>query len=194
MKAAYKSLIPIILIFILSNEGITQTKFEREYGINKTEAPKKAVDFIDSCNFSKKINWYAEESQDGKTFEAKTKHRNHKFSIEFDNYGVLLDVEQKVDFDELDESVKTSISKTIGDLFTTYKVRKTQIQWTGKSKGLMDLIKNGRSDKPYTTQYEIIVDARKDGFSSYYEVLLDSSGNPLEVLEIKQPNADNLVF
>jgi len=194
MKKFYKILIPVFLFFIFSDNGSAQTKFEREYRINSAEVPKEAKSFVDSCNFMGKIKWYAEESQDGKTFEAKTRHLGKKYSIEFDTTGVLQDIEKEVEFDKLDKSLQVPMGKTLGNHFKSYKVRKIQIQWTGERDVLLKLIKNGHSDKPYTTQYEIIVKARKNGISRYYEVLLDASCDLLKILEIKQQSADNLVF
>jgi hypothetical protein len=194
MKTINKILVSLLMVYFFSVESFAQTKFEREYRITRSEAPLTAVSFIDSCNFSGKIRWHAEESQDGKTFEAKTKHLNYRYSIEFDTNGVLQDIEKEVGFNELEKSVKDAATKALGDLFISYKVRKIQIQWSGKREILFELLKNGHSDQSYTTQYEIVVKARKEGFSSYFEVLLDASGNAVKILEIKQQSADNLMF
>lgn len=62
----------LILLFLGFQTLFSQEKFEKEYRIKENRVPKKATQIIKMWNFPKKIKWYAEESNLGKTFEAKT--------------------------------------------------------------------------------------------------------------------------
>jgi hypothetical protein len=59
---------------------------------------------------------------------------------------------------------------------------------------LIELITTGTADKSFILDYEIELKAKKEGFSKYYQVLFDSYGEVLEVLEIIQSRSENLEF
>lgn len=178
----------------LVHEPVAQIKFEREYRITEKDVHQRALNFIDSCPFTGKIKWYAEESHEGQTIEAKTKHRKTLYSIEFDTAGNLLDVEQIIQFNEIEEEVVRKLTDQINDLFTHFKIFKTQKQWTGSRFALKELINSGRSDSAYTLRYEVELHAKKEGMPGHYQMLADRDGNVLEVLEILPGNTDNLEF
>ncbi len=185
-----------IVLFCIGFYGITinaQTKFEREYRIKPHEIPKPAGKFINQVFEGQKIKWYAEESQDGKTFEAKTTYKKNKYSIEFDTHGNVIDVEQKVSFQSLEDGLKSKIRLTFNTLFTKHIILKTQIQWKGDANTLFQLLKN-QNAVGYTQLYEIIVKAKKEDTYKMYEVLVDSDGKAIKVLEIVQRTSDNLEF
>ncbi|MBQ0732713.1 hypothetical protein [Aquimarina celericrescens] len=171
-----------------------QTKFEREYRINAEEAPKAAVTFINDAFDAQKVKWYAEESQDGKTFEAKICYLKIKHSIEFDILGHLIDVERKIKFKSLERELKNKIISTLDNLFTKHKIIKTQIQWKGNPEELLQSIKKqDKNNLPYQL-YEIVVKAKKDTVFKMYEILFDINGKTQKVLEITQRPTDNLEF
>ncbi|GAA4274848.1 hypothetical protein GCM10022258_41440 [Aquimarina gracilis] len=174
--------------------GITlqaQTKFEREYRIKKHEAPKAAVAFISKGFSEKKVKWYVEESQDGKTFEAKTNYKKNKYSIEFDTLGNILDIEKKVSFQSLQNVLKSKIISSLNSLFVKHKILKVQIQWKGDQENLLKLIKDTKKEN-YSELYEIVIKGKKQRTFKMYEILFDSEGKALKVLEIIQRPSDNL--
>jgi hypothetical protein len=171
-----------------------QYKYEVESRIKTEEVPSRAREFIDRCGFRDKIKWYKEKSNEGKSYEAKSKRRNIPFSIEFDTLGNVLDVERTVPFESLDETLKKTIRKNFDSLFVAYNIRKTQIKWQGEEDVLITLITTGSTEKSYVLGYEIELKAKKENFSKFYQVLFDHSGEVLEVLEIIQSRTENLEF
>ncbi len=191
------STIRTLIFFICYCYGFTtygQIKFEREYRIKPEQVPGAAMTFIDSCFKEQKVKWYVEESQDGKTYEAKTFFNNTKYSIEFDTIGNPLDVEQKIAFKRLKNDLKNDITATLDALFVKHQIIKTQIQWKADRETLLKLIKNSSSTESYALHYEIILKAKKEGVFKKYEILFDSSGTAQKVLEITQRPTDNLEF
>ena len=87
--------------FLSPNHLLGQIKYEKEYDIEQKEVPRIALEFITKSGFEKHVRWYREESQDGTTIEAKSKKNRHKYSIEFDTSGKLLDIEKTVKMLEL---------------------------------------------------------------------------------------------
>jgi hypothetical protein len=191
----HKPTILITIIFLLSLTSLhAQTKFEREFRIDEEAVPEKAVAFIDSCFGDHKIKWIKEESQDGKSFEAKTKYHKFCYSIEFDTLGNIQDIEKTVKFKTLQPEVIRHISNSLDSLFVKYKITKTQIQWKGAHDVLLELVQTGKSGGKYELAFEIVLKGKKEGLSKFYEILLDSRGKVLRQLVIVPRNTDNLEF
>ncbi len=170
-----------------------QVKFEREYRIKVDEVPKPAIDFMDIAFDSKRIKWYAEESQDGKTVEGKTRDNHLKYSIEFDTLGNPIDVEMKVPFNMLKENLKNAINNSLDSIYIKHKILKTQIQWKADPKTLVLLIKN-QYKNDFDEHYEIVIKAKKKTIFKRYELLFDQNGKVIKELEIIQRNTDNIEF
>ncbi len=186
----YITLIGIILTTHIHG----QTKFEREYRIKVENVPQEAKDFTDLCFPNQKIKWYAEESHEGNTIEAKTLYHKHKYSIEFTTSGDIQDVEKEIKFGNLNPEHKSEIMYTLEKLFSKYKIIKTQIQWKADNDVLISLIKEGHTNKQYSLHYEIVLKGKKEKGYRIYEVLCTPNGEMIKVLEIVQRNSDNMQF
>lgn len=185
----------ICAALFIPTHAFGQQKFEKEYRINAVEAPAAAQAFISKCAFDGKVKWYREESQDGKTIEAKTKHRQERYSIEFDSAGALLDVEKTVRFKRLNPQTRKQLCTSLDRRFLKYKISKTQIQWTAPANdALTELIKTGTSAKTYTRHYELVLKAKSDGTWAVYELLLEENGAVVQELKVVQRHTDNLEF
>ncbi|WP_210197963.1 hypothetical protein [Aquimarina sp. U1-2] len=171
-----------------------QTKFEKEHRTKAEHVPVGATAFIRQAFPDKKVKWYAEESQDGRTYEAKTCYSKIKHSIEFDPAGRLIDVERKVHFTSLKKHTQNHITSALDSLFEKYKIIKTQIQWKGNPEDLLQSIKKQEKNKLSYQRYELVLKAKKDNAFKMYEMLLDSIGTVEKFLEIKQRPTDNLEF
>ncbi|AXT60257.1 hypothetical protein D1816_07810 [Aquimarina sp. AD10] len=171
-----------------------QIKFEKEQRIKKVQVPQNALSFIDSCFTQKKIKWFAEKSQDGKTFEAKAKYNNYRYSIEFDTSGNLIDIEKTIPYKSLPTEIKTKINLRLSKAFLKPKIIKIQEQWVGNKKALLQLIKKGNTSEQYVLNYEIVLKAKKSGAFKMFEVLINTNGEIIKTLEIIERNTDNLEF
>lgn len=181
-------------LFCFTTSVFSQYKFEKEYRIDTENVPAIALQFITNCSFTKKVKWYKEESQDGISFEAKTKYQKHKFSIEFDTTGHILDVEKKLKTKQLSSSNQNVIEKALSASFEKYKIVKLQEQWTGNEETLLELIQKNESSGLYQVRYEIVVKGKKDGSKNLYEVLLDTTAKVLNISKIIERPTDNLEF
>ena len=185
----------IILIALISTISLSQEKFEKEYRINFSEAPQKAQQIITKWKFPKKVKWYAEESNDGKTFEAKTCYKKHRYSIEFAETGEILDVEKTVKFKKLESNLQSLIVKQLTTNFKKYRIKKTQIQFNGAENELYKMVFDVKSmSTSIKINYELIVKAKKDSDYDLYEILFDEKGNILKELKFKPVNSINLEF
>ena len=99
----------VVAVVFGSSFMFSQVKFEKEYRLKTADVPKKALHIVTMWDFKKKVKWYAEESQDGKTVEGKVCHNRHKISLEFKENGTLIDVEKTVKFSDLEEDIQKNI-------------------------------------------------------------------------------------
>jgi hypothetical protein len=185
-----------IVVFLLASFlSFSQEKYEKEYRIKPDQAPKNAVKFINELNFKKKIKWYAEESNDGKTFEAKTCHLKHLFSVEFTKEGYLIDVEKKVSFSDLNKVIQQNINNSLSKKFVKFRIKKVQQQFKGQKNDLKKIFLNSfKTDGKQEVFYEIIVKGKENDTYKLYEVLLDAEGNISKILTFRAINSLNLEF
>ncbi|EAQ42320.1 hypothetical protein [Polaribacter sp. MED152] len=184
----------ISLLLLITLQSFSQEKFEKEYRVNKTLIPQKSLSFIDALHFKKKIKWYVEESNEGKTYEAKTCYLKHLYSLEFSSKGDILDVEKKVKFKELPALVQQNINDKLSEKFKKFKFKKIQIQYKGSEQQLINFLKLEDNNQDLKTSYEIVVKGKIENNYKLYEILLNVKGDVLKMLEFKAINSINLEF
>lgn len=181
------------LFFLVSYSMFSQYKFEREYRISEDEIPQKAKDFITNCNFDKKIKWYAEESQDGKTYEAKSCKNKNKYSVEFNTNGTVLDVEKTIKWKEIPEPNRKKITQSLKNRFDSFRIKKVQIQWKTNPKTYIKLM-NKEEVNNVNTNYEIVLKGKEKKSTNLFELLIDTEGTIVKELKFAPQNSDNLEF
>jgi hypothetical protein len=184
--ACFLLILLIFPIFIFS-----QIKIEKETKVKKKDVPLISQTFIDSCQFHQ-VKWYKEVSQRGKSYEAKGMRNDHLYSIEFDCYGNIQDVEITIAASELKPAVHDMIQKELTKKFTKFKIKKIQIQWLGRASTLRTLVKTGESPDEYCVNYELIIRGKKEGPKRYYEALFDHKGNLINILQLVKHPTKNL--
>ena len=191
-----KSYFLIIIVFnFFMNEYTAQEKFEKEYRIFSNEVPKKSLQTIKIWKLNNKVKWYAEDSNDGKTFEAKVCFKSYDYSIEFATNGSLLDVEKTIKFSELPIQTQQKLKETLAKKFVKFKIKKVQIQYTGTE---MQIYKAIFQQKIIQTKavvhYEIICKAKLKNTYALYELLFTENGDIIKELIFKSLNSLNLEF
>ncbi|MEM1122573.1 MAG: hypothetical protein AAGJ18_19170 [Bacteroidota bacterium] len=172
----------------------SQIKFEREYRLKAVEVPSQAQQYVIALGAKKKIKWYKEISQDGKSIEAKTKIRAHCYSIEFSEVGELEDVEIKIDWDEIAETTQQNIKNHLKSIFKKYKIKKIQRQFTGDAASIKAFLIKQKVAENCQIRYEIVVKGRNEKGVRLYEILFAEDGQFLKSLPIELRNTDNLEY
>lgn len=185
----------MLLLFIFHFSFFAQQKFEKEYRIKSSEAPVKSLQIIKMWNFNKKVKWFAEESNDGKTFEAKVVFKKYRYSIEFSEEGEILDVEKTVKFDELPIEMQQKIEQNLSKRFKSYSIKKVQIQYSGTESAMYNQVfKLEKVNEKVKINFEFILKAKKENENAFYEVLVDVNGAVIKELKFKQESSLNLEF
>ncbi len=171
-----------------------QTKFEREYRLDANDVPLTAKEYLTSLGATKKIKWYKEISQTGKSIEGKTKINNACYSVEFDTTGVLEDVEIKIGWKEIAPQTQGAIRQYLEKEFDKFSFQKIQRQFVGKPEIVQLAISSDNPNEAVTISYEMVVKGRKNRKVKLYEFLFSQDGNFIESLPIELRNTDNLEY
>jgi hypothetical protein len=186
--------IAFIIMVVCSNHLYGQQKYEKESRLNETNVPFSALDFIDSLEIEGKIKWYLEEGINHTSIEAKFKLNKQKYSIEFDSLGNLEDIEIQIEWDELQKSLRDSISSQLSKDCIKHKIKKIQIQYSGDRSALLYKIKTGKSANNYIVRYEIIVRCKHVKNVALFEYLFSDTGQILTTSKLIFKNSNNLEY
>ena len=189
-------LITFILCFSCLNFkfAFSQVKYEKEYRINKSKIPENIKSYLNTITFKNKIKWYKDETLNKYTYEAKTSHNNLNFSIEFDSLGIIEDVEFEIEWKNIPKLPKKNIEIYLDSLYQKKKIIKVQIQYTGKSENLIDVIKDIELKNRLTRKYEIVLKGKENKKFQMMEYLFSNEGKFEDKATIIIKNTDNLEY
>lgn len=126
-----------LFTLFITQTSFSQEKYEREVRIKEKEVPKSAIDFMKEINFSRKIRWYKEFAADKTSIEGKTKHKRKYYSIEFDTFGNIEDVEIQIKLKEIPSKTYKTIIRFFDEEYNNYLIEKNQLQYSGKQENLL---------------------------------------------------------
>lgn len=182
-----------ILLFSVSG-AYAQDKIEREYKIKPSQVPAAALNFIKDSFGPVKVNWYMEQSANGKSLEAKVKKDNRVYSAEFDTLGNIQDIEVTINMKEIPEALRLTIERNMAVQFSRLKVQKVQKQWIAEAADLKSLIKGDQPGSKHKTHYEIVITGRKDKRIDEYELLFNEAGALTRQQKIIESNYQHLLY
>jgi hypothetical protein len=198
-----KHCIVVVLIGLLPllQAHAQNVKNEVETSISREQMPQKALTLLEPVlGEARKARFYRETNGEQVSYESKFKWKGHLYSIEFKEDGALMDVEKLVRYGSLPDGVRKVVDDRLGKEFGKYKVRRTQVQYSGAKPGVSDaevLQSLGRpepGDGDVTVRYELEVDAVTPPNLGAYELLFDADGDVLERREIARRSLDNILY
>ena len=184
----------LVLSIILSLPLMAQVKYEKEIRVSDKDVPKEALGLVEQLMPGQKVKWYKEFGKDKTSFEAKTKKDGKAYSIEFSEQGGFEDLEERVRFEALPETVKTAIRLVLDDTFAKYSIEKVQIQYSGSADELTLHFLQGTKSGSLVVRYEVIVAAKEDGQFNEFEWLFDAAGSILHRQIIMPKDTQNLEY
>lgn len=183
------------LLFFTSASGLlAQEKFEKEYRLKTETVPLPARQFVNALPFNRRVKWYAEVSELGKTVEAKTKFERRRYSVEFDSAGKLLDVEIEISFKDIPEKVRNEITRNLAAELERFSIKKTQEQLTGPRENLLAHLAQGQQKAGLTTRYELIVKGSDEDGRHEFEFTFSAQGQLEKKAKLVFRNTDNLQY
>ena len=184
----------VILLLLIGFNAFGQQKFEKEFRVKEIDVPQVALEFVAELNFGKQIKWYKEIGLNKTSFEAKTKYKNKKYSIEFTPNGYLEDVEIEINKLDIPNNAFTEINTYLTSKFNKFAFVKIQIQYLGSNANMIQFLKFENNKTLITTQYECVITAKMDGTYKTFELLFSENGQFINKKEIITRNAAHLEY
>lgn len=195
MKA---KIFPAFLIFFLlsASHAFSQNKYEREHRIKKSQFPQVALDFISSdLEHAKRIRYYKETDSAKVSYEAKFKKDRLKYSIEFDESGVLEDVEIEIKQVDIPNDVYAKLNAYLQKRFLKYRILKMQQQYPLLENDTETTLKNAFQNLMLPSiKYELMVAGKSDKNYEQFEILFDANGNFEKIRKSLPPNYDHILY
>jgi len=184
----------ILCLIFFAVSGYSQVKFEKEERIKRAEAPAKAIRFVDSMKLNNRVKWFRETGYSSISFEAKTKHKGKRVSVEFSENGTFEDIEIEISTDEIPGSTFAKISDHLLASHEKYKVDKVQIQYSGEPIIVLNYYLTNVVAGDLIINYEIVINTKVDGAFARFEYLFDKEGGFIQKSRIKLSMTDNIEF
>ncbi|PLW99037.1 MAG: hypothetical protein C0593_04185 [Marinilabiliales bacterium] len=189
-----KRLIVILCLIFFAVSGYSQVKFEKEERIKRAEAPADAISFVDSMNLNNKVKWYRETGYSTISFEAKTKHKGKRISVEFSENGTFEDIEIEIRTDEISCNAFSKVSDYLLASHEKYKIDKIQIQYSGEPNTVLNYFLTNEVAGDLVINYEVVINTKEDGAFARFEYLFDKDGEFIQKRRIKLSMTDNIEF
>lgn len=168
-----------------------EQKREVETSINTAEMPAPALNILNQFwNDEKKADFYREFDGDFVSYEAKFMHDNHLLSIEFNERGLIEDIEQLIEFDETPENTGNAINSYLNDQYTKFRITRTQRQYSGGNELAKSFLNEDFAQ--LTIRYELEVEAQNKEELGAFEFLFNKNGQFLQKRKIVRRSLDNI--
>ncbi len=187
----------IFFVILLGTFMNAQNKYEREYRIRKTQFPSAAVQLIaEKLEDARRIKFYRETDSAKVSYEVKFKKDRLWYSVEFDEKGVLEDVEILIKEVDIPEETFLKITDYLSSSFTKYRIKRIQQQYPATPKEPLDKTINNAFQNLIlpTINYEIMVGGKKDVGYYEYELLFGSDGSFKKSRKSLPPNYDHVLY
>ncbi|MCH4822724.1 hypothetical protein ML462_06010 [Gramella lutea] len=188
----------LIIILMLPIFASSQDKkIEKEEDIDREEMPERAQEFL-LLNIPEdiyKLRHYFETDGEKESYEAKFKFNRHRFSVEFDEDGILEDIEVQVKKKDLKNEILKKIEHYLDTKHDRFKIEKIQAQYlSNKEDPELTMKRAKKFDSNFPDHFELIVATKNKGKLKKYEMLFDAKGNFKNEREIIRNSYDYLIF
>jgi hypothetical protein len=189
-----KNLFLFSVLLFFSVQGFTQYKYEKEMRINRVDAPENAQRFVDSMDFDSRVRWYKEIGYNRTSYEAKTKHKGERYSIEFSADGTFEDIEIEIEPTDIPSDAFANITKIFETEYESFNLVKLQVQYTGDPGLMLGFFPERDPTDGIHVHFEIIISTKVDGSFQKFEYLFTETGDLVHKSKILLQNTDNLTY
>jgi hypothetical protein len=182
-------------LLLIAFQGLSQTKYEKEFRIKAKDVPSSALSFVDSMTFDSKVKWYKEIGLNDVTIEAKAKFNKERYSIEFSENGIFQDVEIEVKPSKIPYGTYSKLAGVLSQNHKRYKIDKVQIQYTGDRNLVLKFFRENRiNPEGITVNYEVVISTKMDGNYIMLEYLFSETGEYMQSSKIISRRKDTIDY
>lgn len=195
MKKPFFALLSLCLLLSVQL-GTAQNKYEREYRIKKSQFPEKALELISTkLEDARRVRFYKETDSTKVSYEAKFKKDRLHYSVEFDEDGVLEDVEILIKSIDIPDDSYSLMTKYLEKKFNRYRIRRMQQQYPVGADPIETTLRNAFQNLMLPTiKYELIVSGKGDSGYEQFEILFNANGDFEKIRKSLPPNYDHVLY
>lgn len=178
--------------FIIAQQN-ANSKVEQEERIEIEDFPVQARSLIYTISKArKKIKYYRETDGSLVTYEAKYKLSGHRYSVECDENGVLIDIEVRIKKRHIESIIFNKISSELAVISKRFNIEKIQKQYVIDDQDA-SIISN-RLENDEFDNYEMIVAFKEEHKIYRKELLFSREGILLKQRAVKKLKYDFILF
>ncbi|QYA25127.1 hypothetical protein G3I01_06240 [Gramella sp. MT6] len=191
-----KHLLLGIFVLLSTFAHSQEKKIEKEEDIKRNNMPENAQKYLQDNipEKSRKIRFYYETDGDKESYEAKFKFRKNRYSVEFNERGILEDIEVVIKKENLDRALRKKIDAYLEMENDRYRIEKIQAQYIAGGNNTEELLPGGIKKELTPDNYELIVATKNAGKLKKFEMLFDAEANFKSEREILRNSYDYLIF
>lgn len=186
-----------VILFCLALNLSSQTKNEKEFRIELDAFPEPSQTVVNTIiDTVRRIRHYKEIDGENSSYETKFKYGKHWFSVEFNAFGVLEDIEVLVKEREVNTEINTKINSYLKTHYSKYDFLKIQEQYLfNKSESPQQFLKSILEQRKDTlSNYEIIVALKTNGNWEIKEMTFDENGIFLKERTLQQDSYEYIMY
>ncbi|WP_438962494.1 hypothetical protein [Nonlabens sp.] len=174
-------------------QQVQTVKMEQEERVNASDFPKSAVQLLSQITKTdQQIKYYKETDGYLTSYEAKYKRRGRRYSAEFNELGLLIDIEKDIKKKEIKKVAFELIKKELHKIAQQYKIEKVQEQYLINEQNPSSItlqIDNNEFDN-----YELIVAFKENRKIYRKEMLYSKEGILIRQRNVKRLEYDFILF
>ena len=185
----------VLFILILVSFQIAAQKKEHEQRVDKDSVPEKALKFVEQIKIDMKHpRWYKENTSGKRSYEIKFVYDHQLHSVEFNEVGLIEDIEVMIKKRKLKPEVLRTINNSLDEIYDKYKIVKIQKQFSSEKEDDLIKILNQGISEDVVVKYEIEFEAKQNGSWKMYEGTFTKDGRLESKREIVIRSTENLNY
>ena len=189
----------VVILMLSAPLAMSQdVKNEVEDSIKRVEMPENALETLDEFwPDLTDIRYYFQTDGESESYEAKLEWEGSNYSIEFDDTGRVIDVEQLIDWKDVPSEAREGIDEYLQNEFRRVNIIRLQKQYIADNEDdsgdedFIDDILEG-DDDDFIIRYEIEVEGRSGRQIGAFELLFDHFGDLIQRRKIERRSVDNI--
>ncbi|WP_420401083.1 hypothetical protein [Flagellimonas sp.] len=192
-----KSRFVLLAIFLVATLKLSaQGKYEQETRIPKAQFPSNALELVSPyLEDAKRVRFYHEQDSTKRSYEVKFKNRKLHYSIEFNEQGLLEDVEFIIQKGDIPEDSWNNMTNKLTSKFKKFRIKKIQQQYPCKDRDSKEVMQQAFQNLILSyINYELVFAAKDKQQFKTYEALFNSEGTLLKLRQSFTSNYDHILY
>ena len=183
----------ILLFFCVASFG--QKKQEQEFRIDKKELPDGVMAVLSNyLENTKRLRYYKERDGEKSSYEVKFKKDKLHYSIEFDEKGVLEDVELLIKQTDIPNEPFDNMTTYLQSNHKKYRIKKIQRQYVNTGDAAQTLKEAFQNRILPKLKYELIIATKDENGYGEFELTFDANGEHLLTRKAVNTKYDHVLF